>query len=279
MDTPIIDFHVHLIKYSSHHAWASDYVKNFHPVDYNEFFEKTSNPAGFVELLKESGVDYAVVLPELSPITTGICSNEDVAAFCRGYDCLIPFGTVNPFLTSRPANVVEELVKENGFKGLKLYPTYNYFYPNDQMMYPIYSKAQELGIPVMFHTGTSVFRGARVKYGDPVFFDDIAVDFPDLTIIMAHSGRNFWYDSAFALSRMHPNLYMEIAGLPPKNLLTYFPNFAANADRILFSSDWPGIPTNIKHNIDEFRQLPIPEEAKTKILGRNAAKILGLTQK
>jgi len=131
----------------------------------------------------------------------------------------------------------------------------------------------------MFHTGTSVFRGSRVKYGDPIFFDDIAVDFPDLTIIMAHSGRNFWYDRAFALSRLHPNLYMEISGLPPQNLLNYFPGFTANADRILFGTDWPGLPNGIKENIKEIKNLPIPEEAKTKILGGNAAKILGLNSR
>jgi len=279
MGTPVIDFHIHLVKYTSQHPWAVDFVKNFHPDDFEVFTEKMSDPARFVELLRESGVDYAVVLSELSPVTSGICTNEDVAAFCRDYDCLIPFCTVNPHLTARPADLVEKMVKDDGFKGLKLYPTYNYFYPNDQIMYPIYSKAQELGIPVMFHTGTSVFRGSRVKYGDPIFFDDIAVDFPDLTIIMAHSGRNFWYDRAFALSRLHPNLYMEISGLPPQNLLNYFPGFTANADRILFGTDWPGLPNGIKENIKEIKNLPIPEEAKTKILGGNAAKILGLNSR
>lgn len=276
MVTPVIDFHIHPVKYETHHPWAMEFIEKFRPDNYQDFIEEMSKPDAFAELLRENGVDYGVILPEICPITTGVCSNENVAAFCRDYDCLIPFGTVNPFMTARPAELVEKLVKGDGFKGLKLYPTYSYFYPNDQMMYPIYAKAQDLGIPVMFHTGTSIFRGSRVKFGDPVFFDDIAVDFPELTIIMAHSGRNFWYDTAFALSKLHPNLYMEIAGLPPQNLLNYFPNFAANAERILFGTDWAGIPGTIKDNIDEFKKLPIPEDAKTKILGENAAKILGL---
>lgn len=279
MDTPVLDFHIHLAKYTYRHPWVVDFLKKNYPAGFEDLIEKMSDPAAFVELLKENGVDYGVILPDMCPIAVGICTNEDVAAFCRDYDCLIPFGTVNPYLTARPAELVEKLVKDDGFKGLKLNPTYSYFYPNDPMMYPVYAKAQELGIPVMFHTGISVFRGARVKYGDPVLFDDIAVDFPELTIIMAHSGRNLWYDRAFALSRLHPNLYMEISGLPPKNLLNYFPNFAANAERILFASDWPGLPNSIKENIEEFRNLPIPGEAKTKILGGNAAKILGLNLK
>lgn len=278
MTTPVIDFHIHLAKYTPHHPWVDEFMMSFQAGSYEEFVQEMSQPANFVKLMKDSGVDYGVVVAELSPISTGICHNEDVAAFCRDYDCLIPFGTVNPFLTARPAELVEKLVKEDGFKGLKLYPTYNLYYPNDQMMYPIYAKAEELGIPVMFHTGTSVFRGSRVKFGDPVFFDDVAVDFPNLTIIMVHSGRSLWYDSAFALSKLHPNLYMELAGLPPQNLLKYFPDFETNADRILFATDWPGMPS-IKGNIEKFRNLPISEEAKTKILGGNAAKVLGLVQK
>lgn len=275
MTTPVIDFHIHLAKYTPHHPWVDDFMGSFHQAGYKDFVAEMANPANFVKLMKENGVDYGVVLAELSPITTGICNNEDVAAFCRDYDCLIPFGTVNPYLTSRPAELVEKLVKEDGFKGLKLYPTYNYFYPNEPVMYPIYAKAEELGIPVMFHTGSSVFRGSRIKYGDPLFFDDVAVDFPDLKIIMVHSGRGFWYDRAFFLARLHRNVYMEIAGLPPQNLLKYFPDFETNADKILFATDWPGLPS-IKGNIETIRNLPVSEESKAKILGGNAAKVLGL---
>ncbi|MHB8983987.1 MAG: amidohydrolase family protein [Carboxydocellales bacterium] len=276
MSTPVIDFHIHLAKYTPHHPWVDDFMGKFSKGDYKVFVQEMSNPANFVKLMKANGVDYGVVLAELSPVTTGICNNEDVAAFCRDYDCLIPFCTVNPYLTARPAELLEKLVKEDGFKGLKLYPTYNYFYPNEPMMYPIYAKAEELGIPVMFHTGSSVFRGSRIKYGDPLYFDDLAVDFPGLKIIMVHSGRGFWYDRAFFLARIHPNVFMEIAGLPPQNLLKYFPDFEANADKILFATDWPGLPS-IAGNIQTIRNMPISSESAAKILGGNAAKLLGMT--
>jgi predicted TIM-barrel fold metal-dependent hydrolase len=126
---------------------------------------------------------------------------------------------------------------------------------------------------VMVHTGSSLFRGSRLKYGDPVLLDDVAVDFPKLTLIQVHSGRGFWYSSAFFLAQLHPHVYMEIAGLPPKNLLKYFPELEKNADKILFGSDWPGVP-GIGKNIEGIRELPIREETKQKILGENAAKIL-----
>jgi len=276
MNTPVVDFHMHLIK-TGHHSWVNDYLKNFHKVGFEEFKREIAKPANFVRLMKENGVEYGVVLAEQNPVTSGICTNEEVADFCRDFDCLIPFGTVNPHLVSRPAEVVERLVKEKRFKGLKLYPTDNYFFPNDRIMYPVYSKAEELGIPVMFHTGSSVFRGARLKYGDPLYCDDVAVDFPNLTIILAHSGRGFWYDRAFFLARLHRKVYMEISGLPPQNLLKYFPDLESNADKIIFGTDWPGVP-GIKGNIEAVKKLPVSDGAKKKILGGNAAKILGICQ-
>jgi len=75
----------------------------------------------------------------------------------------------------------------------------------------------------MFHPGSSLFRGFRLKYGDPLNLDDVAVEFPDLVIVQAHGARGFWYDRAAFLARIHPNVYMEVAGLPPHRLLDYFP--------------------------------------------------------
>lgn len=160
-----------------------------------------------------------------------------------------------------------------GFKGLKLYPTYQGFYADDSIVYPLYAKAQELGIPVMIHTGSSIFKGARLKYGDPLWLDDVAVDFPDLPLIQVHSGRGFWYGRAFFLARLHRNVHMEIAGLPPQKLLEYFPELDRNADKIVFGSDWPGL-RSIAGNIKAIRSLPISEETKTKILGGNAERLL-----
>ncbi len=139
----------------------------------------------------------------------------------------------------------------------------------------LYAKAQELHIPVMIHTGSSVFKGARLKYGDPLHLDDVAVDFPDLTLLMVHSGRGFWYDRAFSLTILHANLYMEIAGLPPHKLLDYFPELERVADKVIFGSDFPGVP-DIGRNIEAIRGLPLQAETKEKILGGNAARILGM---
>jgi len=110
----------------------------------------------------------------------------------------------------------------------------------------------------------------------PSFFDDIAVDFPDLKIVLVHGGRGFWYDRALFLARLHSNIYLEIAGLPPQNLLQYFPELDKITDKVIFGSDWPGVPS-IKKNIEIIKQLPFGAEAIDNILGGNAAKLINLT--
>jgi predicted TIM-barrel fold metal-dependent hydrolase len=272
--TPIIDFHMHAGLYHESHPWVTEWIGT--QIDDPETFVRdVLTPEGIVRYLRENGVDYAVALAELSPITTGTLSNEKVAALCHEVDQLIPFCNVNPSLVADLAGTLETYVAEMGFRGVKLYPTYQHFYANDSLLYPLYAKAQETGIPVMIHTGSSIFRGARLKYGDPLYMDDVAVDFPELTLVMAHSGRGFWYDRAYFLAKLHANMYMEISGLPPQRLLVYFPQLERVADKVIFGSDWPGMP-HVGRNIEIIRGLPLGEEAKEKILGGNAARILGL---
>ena len=160
-----------------------------------------------------------------------------------------------------------------GFKGLKLYPPYQHFFPNEKELHPLYETLIEFDIPVMFHTGSSIYKKSKLKYGDPLLLDEVAADFPDLKIVMAHGGRGFWYDRAFFLSRLHKNMYIEISGLPPQKLLQYYPDFEKNTDKIIFGSDWPGIKS-IKNNIEMLCNLPLKENTLEKILYQNAKKIL-----
>jgi hypothetical protein len=270
----VIDFHIHLGGREHWLPWVNEFWERFFEssgIDPDEIME----PQRLQNLLKEEGVDYAVALAEVNPLSTGVVTNEYVAEFCKGVESLIPFANINPYTTPEPAKKLEIYVKEYGFKGLKLLPSYQWFYPNDNKIYPIYAKAEELQIPVMIHTGSSIFKGHRMKYSDPIYLDDVAVDFPDLTLIQAHSGRGFWYDRAFFLAQLHENVYLEIAGLPPQNLLTYFPQLERLAHKVLFGSDWPGCP-GIRKNIEAVKNLPLSSEAKAKILGENAARILSL---
>lgn len=188
---PVIDFHLHIMDPANLRPWTVEYVVKSSGQEMEHLSRVMASPDLLLEMLHDNGVDCAVVITEMSPITTGVISNEAVAEFCRGQEALIPFANINPFLVGNPAQEAERYVREMGFRGLKLYPTYQGFYANDSMLYPLYAKAQELGIPVMIHTGSSVFSGTRLKFGDPLYIDDVAVDFPELSLIQAHGGRGF----------------------------------------------------------------------------------------
>jgi len=269
----VIDFHIHIGLKEHWHAWVHDYQESSQSEFYKRY-EEMINPEKFAKYLKNHNIVKAVILPDICPITTGVVPNEYIFEFCKGQDIYIPFCTVNPSLVTHPEQELKKYI-QMGAKGVKLYPPYNHFYPNESRLYPLYERAQEERLSVLIHTGSSVFKGSKLKYADPIHLDDVASDFPDLVLVMAHSGRGLWYDKAFFLSRLHPHLYMEISGLPPKNLLNYFPDMEKNIDKFIYGSDWPAIQT-ISSNIEAIQKLPLSEESKKKVLYENAARILGL---
>lgn len=271
---PIIDFHIHLVKYMPPSDSLTHMMHDtFHSKEEYEKFEALySDPKTFVQLLKDNGVDYGVILAEYAPLTTGYASHENVLEFCAGHKELIPFCTINPHLEPNPTHALRDLCGKQGFKGLKLYPTYNHFYPNEAKLYPIYSIAQEMGIPVLFHTGSSIFKNARIKYGNPISFDDVAQDFPDLKIIMAHGGRGAWYDEAMTMVRLHKNVYIDLTGLPVRKLPQYFPDMDRFSHKFIFGTDWPQVV--IKESIAKFSTIGLSEASRERILGGNAAKLL-----
>lgn len=274
----VIDFHLHVTRAEEYNEWFLDWMRRLHGERGLEQLRTVlASPEGLLRYMDDQGIDYVVALAETNTMVTGVSTNDRVAAFCRGSDRLIPFGNINPYVTYNRIAELERCVSELGIKGFKLYPTYQHFYPNENRLFPLYERAQELSIPVMVHTGSSVFRGSLMKYGDPLFLDEIAVFFPELKIIQSHAGRGFWYDRAFFLAGLHENVYMDITGLPPQNLLKYFPDLERNADKIIFGSDWPGI-IDIKRNVRAIMELPISPSTKAKILGKNAAALLGVEE-
>ncbi len=271
----IVDFHTHMAPSDQTTSHVVEWTASVAGAHVRERMEEQRTPEGALRILDEAGVDYAVVLAELHPKVTGITTNEYVAEYCSASPRLIPFACLNPHLTANPARDLRRYVEQLGMRGLKLSPSYGHFYPSEPTLYPAYEYAQAAGIPLLVHTGTSVFPGSKLKYADPLWLDEVAVDFPDLVIVQAHAGRGFWYDRAFTLARYHPNVYMDFAGLPPQNLLEYFPRLEMLADKALFGTDYPGVPS-LRGNIDAVRSLPLQGEAIAKILGLNAAKLLQL---
>ena len=168
-----------------------------------------------------------------------------------------------------------------GLRGIKIHPPHQLFRANAYVddadmggLATVYEKCVEYGVPVMFHTGTSIFPRARNKYGDPLDLDDVIVDFSDLKVIIAHGGRPLWMDTALFLLRRSRNVYLDISSVPPKNLLNYFPWIERVADQAMFGSDWPGPSVmDLGQNVEDFYGLPISEDAKRKILRETAEKL------
>lgn len=116
-----------------------------------------------------------------------------------------------------------------------------------------------------------IFR--KLKHANPLHLDDVAVDFPDLTIIQAHGGRGFWYDTAFFLARLHRNVYINISGLPPKNLLKYFPELAKIADNFF----WLGLAgcSNRSGEYRSYKEVTAEGGNQTQDIGRKRQENFG----
>lgn len=242
------------------------------------------DPRAFLDHLDSVGVQRACLINYVAPEVTGL--KEDVNRFVSEFarqdpKRLLPFGSVHPRRTKNPKRDVERLASKLEIRGLKVHPPHQLFAANAYAdgrlpaLRTIYKTAERIGLPVMVHTGTSIFPGARSKYGDPIALDDVAQDFPDLTLIMAHGGRPLWCETAFYLVRRHPNVYLDISSIPPKRLLEWFPRLEEIAGKVLFGSDWPGpgVP-GIREELEALQGLPLSGPLKENLFAANARKVL-----
>ncbi|OJG06081.1 Amidohydrolase [Pseudonocardia autotrophica] len=209
-----------------------------------------------------------------------LSSEEILAAAAEFPDVLIPFGSVDPH-GDDPVAKVERLV-EKGAKGFKFHPSLQAFEPNDRAYYPIYQAIADAGVPALFHTGQTGIgaglpggHGIKLRYSDPMLLDDVAADFPDLTIVMAHPSVP-WQDEAISIATHKANVFIDLSGWRPK----YFPPQlvrAANTmlrEKVLFGSDFPVITPD--RWLADFAELEIKDEVRPLILKDNAAGVLGL---
>ncbi|MBX7150824.1 amidohydrolase family protein [bacterium] len=241
------------------------------------------DPARLIELMDRSDIDKVGLINYVSPDLMGFDdSSNDFSAEYQKYapDRFIAFGSVHPRFTKDADADIHRLIHDLGIRAIKVHPPHQLYYPNDYLngmkaLEIIYKRCEEWSVPVMFHTGTSFFSGARIKYGDPIYLDDVAVDFPNLKIIMAHGGRPLWMETAFYLLRRHKNIWMDISSIPPKKLISdYFPRLEEIAEKVLFGTDWPGpLVENIRQNADEFLSLTLRDETKLKIVSENALQL------
>lgn len=269
---PVLDCHVHPLFIDDFTAEGLSYAREVNPGALDQA-ERLRSPVAFARFLAQAGVDHAVILAEEAPLVSGMVTSESVVDFAAGAPGLHAFVSLNPWLTHNMVGRLENLRQRGPVAGLKLLPSYQHFWPNDPALYPLYARLEELRLPVTFHTGTSRFRGTMLKYAQPLLLDEVAVRFPGLPILMAHAGRGVWYEEAALLASLHQNVYLEISGLPPRNLPRYFPRLTELVDKLVFGSDFPGVPS-LADNVLAVREM-FGADAR-KVLWETGAGLLGL---
>lgn len=210
-------------------------------------------------------------------------SSEEIAERASEHaDVLIPFGSVDPLQGRAAVDRARRLVDKHGVRGFKFHPSLQGFVPNDPTYYPLWATLAELGVIALFHTGQTGIgaglpggRGIKLRYSDPMLLDDVAADFPDLTIIMAHPSVP-WVDSSISIATHKANVYIDLSGWSPK----YFPaQLVRQANsllkhKVLFGSDFPVLAPD--RWMKDFAELDIKEEVRPLILKENALRVLQL---
>lgn len=209
--------------------------------------------------------------------------NDYVAGVVEKYsDQFIGFASVDPWKEAAAVRELERSVNELGLRGLKMHPISQAFFPNDQRFYPLWEKCSELGVPVLFHTGqtgigagTPGGEGLKLKYAQPLYIDDVAADFPNLQIILAHPSVP-WQEEQLSMALHKANVYIDLSGWSPKYFRPVLVQYATTIlqDKVLFGSDYPAIQP--ERWLNDFELLEMKEPARQKILLENARKLLKL---
>jgi uncharacterized protein len=272
----VIDAHVHTpLLNTVRPAWLewADGFSRAHPWR-SAYDGDAPDPAALDALLAGEGIDHALLFCEYSPRATGIQAIEDI----------LPIAACNPRRFSFVANVnphlhfplLRELQRQLdlGAVALKLNPVHGGFDPGAKELYPLYARCSDLGVPVVLHTGVSNFPGSQTSCGNPELMLDAVDYFPDLQFVFAHGGRGWWYDVAAFMAQAKPNVWLDLAGLPPKKLPEYYRRFdlVRIAGKMIFGTDWPGVP-GARANVEGLIGLGLPDDTLTGVLSENARRV------
>jgi uncharacterized protein len=209
--------------------------------------------------------------------------NEEVMALAAAnQDIMLAFASVDPTRGPEAVNEARRLIAL-GVRGFKLHPPLQRFHANDRIAYPFYEVINEARLPVIFHTGHSGIGtgmpgggGVRLKYGNPMDIDDVAVDFPDMPIILAHPSFP-WQDEAISVCLHKPQVYIDLSGWSPKYFSPVLIQYANSLlkHKMLFGSDYPLIKPD--RWLADFEKIAIKDEVRPLILKENAVRLLGLS--
>lgn len=277
---PVIDLHIHIQPF---HMMKPEVRETFWKgkKDRAGLEALADDPKKLLAQMDKDGIEQVGLINYVSPDLMGFteeCNDWILKYQAAAPDRLLAFGSVHPGYTEDVAEAALKLV-EKGVRAFKVHPPHQQFEANAYLgplphLAELYQVAEDAGLPVTIHTGTSIFPGARSRLGNPMDVDDVAVDFPKLKILLAHGGRPLWMDEAFFVVRRHPNVFLELSGIPPQRLLEWFPRLEEIASKTVWGTDWPspGI-SSLRKNVDEFLALPLGDAAKSAILYENARRV------
>jgi uncharacterized protein len=210
-------------------------------------------------------------------------ANDAVVEFAaRNADIAMAFVSLDPTRGAEAVREARRLIAGGGVRGLKLHPPLQQFFPNDRVAYPLYEVFAEARLPVLFHTGHSGIGtgmrgggGVRLKYGHPMPIDDVAVDFPDMPIVMAHPSFP-WQDEAISICLHKPQVYIDLSGWSPKYFSPTLVQYANTLlkQKVLFGSDYPLLTPD--RWLADFEKIGIRDEVRPLILKENALRLFGL---
>jgi len=275
----VLDAHVHIQPHEELNERARRAITSGR-ADLASIDEALASPDALLRLMDAEGVERAVLINYVAPDVMGLTDrvNPWIARYVEGHrDRLVPVGGVHPRHSRDVVGDTRRLLEEYRVGAIKIHPPHmelaaNAYRGDCPALADVYRLAGEAGVPVLIHTGTSVFPGARNVFADPMACDDVAVDFPGTTLVLCHAGRPIWFETAFFLARRHPNVRLELSGIPPQKLLTALPRLAEISDRVIWGTDWPsmGVAT-MRRNVELFLALPLSDDVKRRVLWDNGA--------
>lgn len=228
------------------------------------------------------GVSSAIMHAEYEYGDPAQALNEAVAAIVSDYpDRFVGFGTVS-LQGIRPERCVRQLqeVADLGLLGINIQPCFFGLSIDHRLLYPIYSKASELGLVVAIHTGVNYSSHDPIASERPLLLDQVACDFSELKLMACHGGWP-WVAEMVAVARRHPNVMIELGGLAPQYLavpgsgweVLYRYMDTLLSDQVLFGTDWPVIPMG--RAIHEWTELSLKPATLENVLGLNTMRLLG----
>lgn len=260
----IIDVHTHINNYHEDRVRSLDDCLNL-----------------LTDNMLKNKVDYSLVLTSYK-VNEHRPSTRQVVEAIAGRDNLgVVAGISYLHYDHRDVREISEYLEAGLIKGLKFYPGYEPFYPNDSRMKLVYEMAVEYDVPVMFHSGDTYAPTGKVKYSHPLHIDDLAVDYPDMKIVICHVG-NPWIRDCMEVVYKNQNVYADISGLVLGNFSEKFERFmkkeieemitfAGDPNYLLYGTDWP--ISNMDSYLKFMQQLELADDKKELILWKNAAKL------